>query len=327
VELWRLAARNLFLATSELQRSAQQPWLTRAEVAWPLIADAAEVIEAVSLLDARLSTTPSHPVPKRDLLTHLLVASDVSRIARIMRSDSSADVATSGWGAFTSDDGPPITLVRTASDWATAQRRLAGFVRPHPDPEGRVAVRDQPGLKVARVLATGQTMLNHAFARWAQQAGERALADSFRSRVDLYQRLHASMTRIVDLVPHRSPLPTLQQSEMVTQLRTRPEERLSLAQLGDLNEATYELTRELGKALRREAMARGRLQTLGATTDWLPIPRAITTTRHPFYVACKALADAPPPPSDATVQIDKSARLWLAASLRTASFRTPARTF
>jgi len=51
---WRSAARQLFLATSELQRAEHQPWLVRPAAGWYAIADLADCVAAVVAIDAGL---------------------------------------------------------------------------------------------------------------------------------------------------------------------------------------------------------------------------------------------------------------------------------
>ena len=50
-----------------------------------------------------------------------------------------------------------------------------------------------------------------------------------------------------------------------------------------------------GRSLRREGLQRKNILVLQEQGTALPRPRAITNTREPFHVACKELADDPPP--------------------------------
>lgn len=217
---WRTAARDLFLATTELQRAERRPWLERSDVAWPLVADLADTVQAVVLLDDRLAGVGALlEIPGRVTTARALVAGDVGRVARTASSDDGADLATAGWGSDSEPGKPSVALVRGPSDYAEAQRRLAGFVRPFRGHSHPGVVQDSPGLKVARVLAAGQTAMNGTFAGWSEKAGRPDLADEFRGRIVLYRALHAATARLVDILPARSPLALVQQSEMARQLR------------------------------------------------------------------------------------------------------------
>jgi hypothetical protein len=321
-ECWRTAARGLFLATSELTRADRQPWLSHPEAGWPLVADLADVIEGLVLLDARLGDTGVLPViPLQRTLAHLLVASDVGRLARLRRGDLVADGASAGSGVTSYAGGPAVVLVRSVGDFANAQRRLADLVRPVPNHLGLVAVEDRPGLRTARALAAGQAALNAAFVGWAQDAGCDELASAFDGRVRLYRRLHAASIRVVDTVPNRSTIPLIQQAEMSTQLRTLVPPTVSLRQVADLNGASATLAVALGKALRREGRHAGRIQALTAQGEGLPVPSRISNDRHPFHVACKALADSAQPQDVVASPPVRRARRELRVALDEATIR------
>ena len=219
-------------------------------------------------------------------------------------------------------EGPAVALVGQPADYAEAQRRLTGFVRPfraHSDPG---AVQDRPGLRTARALAVGQAALQATAAAWAEQVGRDDLAREFRARVPLYRALHASTVRLVDTIPGRSTLAVVQQSEMARQLRIGHRKGPGEEALVELNEVSHHLTVALGKALRREGMATGHIQTWGTSEVGLPRPTPMTNSRHPFYVACKALADSPPPSSVSPAPTpDRTQRRRLQAQVQRASLR------
>jgi hypothetical protein len=323
-ETWRTAAGNLFLATSELLRAERRPWLEHPSAGWPLVADLADTVESLLLLDRRLGASGHlRHCTLSQLAPRLLVAYDVGRVARLNMADDVADLATAGWGSSSRGNGPAIAMVRTAGDFAEAQRRLAAFIRPFRGHSDVGLVQDRPGLKAARVIATGQTALAETFAAWAVEAGHPDTALEFRGRVSLYRALHASTARLVDLVPGRSPLALIQQSEMSTRLRSGCHSRLSGRQLAQLNAASHELTVSLGKALRREGLATLHIQVLTPTGAGFPRPTPITNGRHPFHRACKALADTPPPASAPHAERSRVARRQLRETLDAATWSGP----
>ena len=292
--IWGSAARYLFLATSELLRADRQPWRDEAEVAWPLVGDIADVVEAVVLLDSRLASTGllERCTPRRTA-SRVLMATDVSRLARLAGRSNEADLATAGSASLTAVPGRPITLVRGPEGFADAQRHLAALVRPIKSSDDPGCAADRPGLHAARVLALGQVRLADAFASWAETSGHRDLAKAFRGRVPAFRALHAASVRLVDCVPHRSPLAVIQQSEMTMRLRDLHRPLLSREQLSELNDASHAVATAIGRALRREGLTARNLLALVENGNGLPVPRPIVSTRHPFHVACKALAELP----------------------------------
>lgn len=321
---WRTAARESFLATSELTRSEHQPWHQHPAAGWHLIGDLADVVEAVTALDSDLCSIGALPAtaPNR-LLTRQLVAGHVARLAHAFGTDQTADLATAGWGSESAEDGPRIRMVRVPEDFALAQRRLAGFVRAHNITWDPSASEDRVGLRAARVIAAGQVRLSMTFAGWADNVpGADGAAEGFRSRISLYRTLHASTARLVDLEVNRSPLPLIQQSEMVSQMRVLEGRGLSRAGLYELNDASREVAAHLGTALRREAYDRQRIQRIESRGVALRQPEPITGTREPFVAACRALAHLSPPPDVASAAPDSTHRVALRHALQSRTMPT-----
>ena len=299
---WRSVARDLMLGNTELTGAVEQPWLTRNNAGWYLVGDAAATIEAIVVLDQHLSRSGALPTTSdRRVLARRLVAGDVARLARWFGTDNAPDRATRAPdGKVGLDSGPRVRMIRRASDYATAQRALAGFLHVARADHEPGPPEERPGLLAARTIAAGQIHLAEAFAHWSDRvpAGS-LLGEQFRNRIPALQALHRSTTRLTEIEPRRSPLAVAQQTEMITQLRklaTPP--RLSRTALLDLNEATHELTVTLGRALRKEGMQRKNILILLQPEDLgLPQPRPITSSRNPFHTACKTLADDPRPAS------------------------------
>jgi hypothetical protein len=149
------------------------------------------------------------------------------------------------------------------------------------------------------VLAAGQARLSLEFAAWADSCrGAELAADQFRDRARLYRALHAATSRLVDVIPHRSTLPLIQQSELVTQARVLRWDQLDLAVLTRLNQASHEVAVSLGKALRREAWSYKAILIGVSEGRDTPIALPITNSGQSFHRACRALAaDTPPPPT------------------------------
>lgn len=298
-DLWRCVARELMLGTHDLITADRQPWTILREAGWYVLGDAANIVEALVVLDQRLSQVGLLPAePRHQVLARRLAAGDVARMAGWFGTDNSADFATPRVSATLGlGGGPRIYLVRGVTDFAPAQRALAGFLRPTLANFETGSPQERPGLVAARALAVGQIRLAETFARWAERYGAQGatLAEAFRSRVPAYQELHRSTLRLTEVEPRRSPLILAQQSELVTQLRALRPDGLSLTGLVELNQATHELTVTTGKALRVEGMHRKNILTLVSRDVGLPEPQPITNSGHRFNAACRRLADDPAP--------------------------------
>ena len=284
-EAWRLLARSLFLGNVDLQSDADRGALGAA-TAWYLLGDAATTIEALVVIDERLSRSGSLP-QAGDALNARLLAGDVARTAVWLGEDQSPDLAAADL-TEASLGSPPVWLIRTPHDFAPAQRALAGFLRPRVADETVDVYGGRPGLHTARALATGQIRLAEVFASWADSAGAPAIGERFRARVTAYQALHQSTLRLIEPSPSRSLVVDQQLSELVQGIRRLPASRLSPAQLHYLDTATHQLTVNAGATLRREGRARKNL--LVVTEDG---PKPITNSRNTFNRACRALADEP----------------------------------
>ena len=161
---------------------------------------------------------------------------------------------------------------------------------------GTCNLDERSGVRTARIVATGQIKLAGIFSAWAEgRPGGTDIAQEFRRRIPHLHALFRSTVRLVEAVPIRSPLVEAQQSEMLIALRKLRRAAPSLDPLVDLNDATHQVTTNLGRALRREGMHRKNILVLEQAGRGLPRPQPITSSRDPFQVACRALADDPEP--------------------------------
>jgi hypothetical protein len=284
------------VATSELQRAENQPWTFKAEAGWYVVADLADTVGALLVLDHQLAAFSHLPAePRALLIERLLIVGDVARLARTWGTDCAADLATAGVSTEFAGGPAPIQLIRGPADLVRAQQHLTALVRPMRSDHDPRPIEERPGVRVARTLAVGQTRLALQCLRWVEDAGgDTALSNQLASRIERYRALHASTTRVVDTIPRRSSLAVLQQSEIVTQLRSiRRAPGLDL--VAQINQASHDLSVALGKALRREGLYAGHIQALSSADDGLPVPILISNTRNAFHEACVALAHEPDP--------------------------------
>ncbi len=319
--LWRSVARHLTLGNADLVGAADQSWRNQA-ANWHLIGDLAVTVDALLVLDEHLGRAGLiNRLPTAGYLERRLAAGDVARVAMWKNPDSSPDLAFAGAERVLKiGDGPRIHLVRRPEDFAMAQRALASFMRPRPASED---LDSRPGLLAARTISAGQVRLAEAFAAWAHRAGDGDLAERFRSRIPLYAELHRSTLRLVELQKTRAPLVIAQQSELVQQLRAHRWPRLSMASLRELDAATHELTVNVGKSLRREAMQRKNILVLDGERIEAGGGRPITNSSQRFVRASRTLADEGtlPPVGDA----DQTARRSLALALERPRQGVPSR--
>jgi hypothetical protein len=179
------------------------------------------------------------------------------------------------------------------------------------------------------VLAAGQARLSLMFAAWADSCrGVELAAAQFRDRASLYRALHAATSRLVDVIPHRSTLPQIQQSELLHQAHVLCQQQPDLAVLTHLNQASHELAVSLGKALRREAWSYQTIRIGVSEGRNTGVALPITNSGQPFHRACRALAEDPPPAPTPKPPDRAVARTRLRAALATTattSKRTPRR--
>jgi hypothetical protein len=131
--------------------------------------------------------------------------------------------------------------------------------------------------------------------------------------------------RLVDAAPARSTRILAQQQEMLVRLRTFQGLTVSSAALEDLNDATHEVTSELGHALRREGLVHKNVLVLEESGLGFPKPHVIADLSATFYSACLALAHDPAPRSTAAVTSTSEDRELLRSTLLLQAGRTPPR--
>lgn len=311
--LWRTAARHLMLGNADLNASADPSWRAGA-ARWYVIADLANTAEALLVLDQRLAHEAHLPLQPKDVhLEARLTAGDVARVAGWRGTDTRADLAfTPEWTERSLISGPRVHLVRRPEDFASAQRRLAGFMRPRQSDDLIAEFDGRPGLLAARTVAVGQVRLAETFATWAEQAGDDRLAERFRARIPRYAALHRSTLRMTELQKVGSPLVVMQQSEIVQRLRAHSTLRLSPASLCDLDAASVDVAVNTGKSLRREAMTCKNILVIDTERIGLPGARPVTNSRHHFIVACRDLAAEQADPAE---PVGRGNRLRLTSAL------------
>ncbi len=296
---WRTVARGLLLGTAELTRADHQPWTHQPAAGWHLVGDTASTLEALLVLDDRLTAAghlPHDPDADRrhDPMAQRLVVTQAARLASWYGTDPTADLATSSIRHELGVGGhPPVTLVRQAGDFARGATQPG---RPAPRTSRAPAARLRPAPRPA-----GRTRPGHR-------------PDPPRHRLRQRRRPTRTSPRSPSSSapgsppggPCTSPPPGSPKSRSgaphscspnsprwSSRCAPPPPDRLTAADLRDLNRATHELTVTLGRALRHEALETHNIVALDSEHLGLPRPEPMTSTGWAFTAACQRLADEP----------------------------------
>ena len=247
IESWRRAAASITIANHDLDQGDDQPWLRRHGPHWQLVEDAATAVEAFLVLDDRLEAMGA-------LRGHSLGGRQFT--LRGARTLTSAIAREAAWGADTSADlvaarpmVGPVQVVRGADDLISGHRRLTGMIEPSSD--SRRYHRDLVDVRLARVVALGQSEENRLLSLAATNLGEDRLAESFQLSAERYVAFLSASQRVrpVYATPDSKPV-EFQQFELLrgTRLLGRAEvDRNQLVQLDAVHQST---ARALGRALR-----------------------------------------------------------------------------
>ena len=265
VETWRIAAIELLAATHTLSTASDKPWLHDPGAGWYLIRDLSVALEAVLVLDARLAEVGvlnEHHRPSfaLGLEEKRLIASQAARVATWHATSEAVDLATPRIPAARALVLHPISLVSAPEDLAPAQEQLARFLRPLTTNDTAYAGEPEISADSARQITASQLYLCRVFATMAASTARTpALSAFFDQRAEVLEDLQPQIRYLVDLIP---PEPNMrrfwQQGELTTALTRMEDHRIPLQlqphQMLALANATHQVTRNLGRSLRRELL-------------------------------------------------------------------------
>jgi len=265
VEAWREAALELLSATHALDAAGDKPWLRDHGAGWYVIRDIAVALEAVLVLDARLAevgllTEHHHPETPMSLEHQRLIASQAARVATWYATSDAADTATPRPPGPPSNVLHPVTLVSAPEDIATAQQRLARFLRPITSRNSMYMGEPEISADSARQITASQLHLCRVFAQMAARSPKTTGFEGFfLERAEVLAALQPQISHLVDLTEQEPERRRFWQQGEVTAAITRMREqgikpRLQPHQMLTLANATHDVTRNLGRSLRRELL-------------------------------------------------------------------------
>ncbi|GAB3267109.1 hypothetical protein GCM10027425_33790 [Alteromonas gracilis] len=229
------------------------PWSTRpAEQAWTLLADTAQLVEALIVVDERLMLHPN--------LTTLPARSTCAAIARESHWSAGAE------GHRVDEDQPTpalqaaTILVRDVPSMTLAQRRLTGLLTYAPDAR-QTFLNPQldTGLALARLTIKNQVQINTALAGQLDGAGLTYAAGTARERAEHMTDVLRHSMQWRDDFPRATRHDVVHQLTEVTRLAARLTAYQPTAQeLQDLNSASHAVTRTIGQTLRQQ-LERGQI--------------------------------------------------------------------
>lgn len=267
VELWRAAAIELLSASHALSAAEDQPWRTDAGACWWVMRDVAVALEAVLVLDSRLDEVGllnDHQRPEyaMGLDEKRMVLSQTARVATWHATSAGPEEATPRLRqAASSTVVEPVSMVSTPTDLASAQLRLACFLRPLMASDAFYADEPEITADSARQVTASQLFLCRAFAKAAGQSAKTSVfAAFFEERAEVLESLQPQISHLTDVKAAQEPNMRRfwQQSELTTAVARMEDHgvaiRLQPTQMVELAKATHEVTHNLGKALRRELL-------------------------------------------------------------------------
>lgn len=266
VESWRAAAIELLTASHALSAAEEQPWRTDPGAGWWVMRDVAVALEAVLVLDSRLDEVgllAEHQRPEfaMGLDEKRMVLSQTARVATWHATSASPEEASPRLRHVArSTVVVPVSLVSTPADLASAQQRLARFLRPMHASDAFYADEPEITADSARQVTASQLYLCRAFAKAASQSATTStFAAFFNERAEVLESLQPQISHLADVRAGQEPNMRRfwQQGELTTAVARMEDHgmiRLQPTQMVELAKATHEVTHSLGKALRRELL-------------------------------------------------------------------------
>lgn len=297
VDLWRQAATAATIAAGDLEAARHRPWLHDAGAGWYLVGDLANMVEAATVLDARLADVgilDPRPAPAsgRGLSVNdrRMVCAHAARLATWQATSLSPDLAVAEDVAGGQVRGP-VVLVSGPVDLAPAQRSLAALLRHLPGQDSFSQTEPSIDVATARAVVVGQGRLAATLSvAAALNQDTLPLKTMFRDRQLRLAEIQTRMAPLTDVVPRVNRPAIIQQQEISQAVRRISGEGMAPAQMLDIADATHKVTHRLAAALRHE-LHRKHSNLRLATREGHKQP----TRKHGLSVAASNLAEAPPP--------------------------------
>lgn len=268
VQSWQTAAIELLSASHALSAAEEQPWLTDPGAGWWVLRDIAVALEAIVVLDGRLTEVGllAGLQDSPDSLTlseKRTVLSQAARVATWNAVSASPEDATPRLTPRRTVVAHPVAMVSAPTDLAAAQRRLAQFLRPLSASNAFYAGQPEISADCVRQITSSQLGLCRSFAKAARRAARTSSFEAFfAERAEVLQSLAPQLTHLADLRSDREHAMRRQWQQVelttaVARMESRGASiRLEPHQFAELAEATHEVTHQLGRVLRRELLRR-----------------------------------------------------------------------
>ncbi|MCX6398400.1 MAG: hypothetical protein NTX33_00520 [Propionibacteriales bacterium] len=267
VESWRAAAIELLSASHALSAAEEQPWRSDPGAGWWVMRDVAVALEAVLVLDSRLEeigllAEHQRPAYAMGLDEKRMVLSQAARVATWNATSAIAEEATPRvTQAVPSRLVRPVSMVSAPTDLAVAQQRLAGFLRPLSANDVFYFEKPEITADCARQIVASQLYLCRTFAKAAGESSKTTVFVSFfDERAEILESLQPQISHLADIKNLQEPntLRFWQQSELTTAVGRMERQRVPMTlqptNMIELAKATHGVTRNLGRALRRELL-------------------------------------------------------------------------
>jgi hypothetical protein len=266
VQSWQTSAIEMLSASHALSAAEEQPWLTDPGAGWWVLRDIAVALEAIVVLDGRLTEVGLlaglHDSPDELTLSEKrTVLSQAARLATWNAVSASPEDATPRLTPRRTTVAHPVAMVSAPTDLAAAQRRLAQFLRPLSASDAFYTGQPEISADCARQITSSQLGLCRSFAKAAMRAARTSDFQAFfAERAEILQSLIPHLTHLVDLRTDREPdmRRHWQQVELTTAVARMESRgapiRLEPHQFAELAEATHKITHQLGRVLRRELL-------------------------------------------------------------------------
>jgi hypothetical protein len=154
----------------------------------------------------------------------------------------------------------PVSLVSAPEDLAAGQQRLANFLRPLDAHDSSYAGEPEISADSARQITASQLYLCQVFGQMSRRLPQtQAFVGVFETRTELLAALQPQLRFLVDVEPAEPNMRRFWQQGELTAAITRMVDqgvdlRLNPLQMLALANATHDVTRNLGRCLRRELL-------------------------------------------------------------------------
>jgi hypothetical protein len=269
VELWRTVAVESLAASNALSAHASQLTTREPETRWLVLRDLAVGLETMTLLDDQmrevgLLNQHDAPRPMGSVEDTRAVLAHAARVANWRATSDAADHMTARPSPDPTVDARqngPVQIIRSVSDLAPAQVRLARALTPMATQNSAYAGEPHISAQTARLVTAGQLFVAQvSHQATARAPGGREILPGIEQRIDRLSEVDRHLAYLVDDDPDlrtAGTLPHWQQTEITTSIqrmlrRGRELGSLTARDADALEDASRAACRQFATVLRRE---------------------------------------------------------------------------